>query len=113
MNFCDIHINIIYRATICTLDVYLPQYQIIIMLETSTLLTVDKNEQTLVERLINYLQDITTLTVQQIVSMFPKDVCFIFTAITVRNKHWRHDSAADHWATNHIAYLKTWGRRFS
>ena len=41
---------------------------------------------------MNYLQDITTLTVQQIISLFPKDVCFIFTAITVRNKHGRHDS---------------------
>ena len=70
-------------------------YQIIIMLETSTLLTVDKNEQTLVERLNKlFWQDITTLTVQQIISMFPKDVCFIFIAITVRNKHWRHDSAS-------------------
>ena len=39
--------------------------------------------------------------------MFLKDVCFIFTAITVRNKHWRHESASDHRATNHIAYLKT------
>ena len=58
-------------------------YQIIIMLETSTLLTVDKNEQTLVERLNKYLQDITTLSVQQIISMFPKDVRFIFIAITV------------------------------
>ena len=62
---------------------------------------------------INYLQDITTLTVQQIISMFLKSFCFIFTAMTVRNKQRKHDSALDHWVTNHIAYLKTWGRRFS
>ena len=44
MTFCDIHINIIYWVTICTLDVYLPD-------NYYALLTVDKNEQTLVERL--------------------------------------------------------------
>ena len=108
MTFCD---NILILSIERLFAPWMFTYQIIIMFETSTLLTVDKNEQTLVERL--YLQDITTQTVQQIISMFPKDVCFIFIAITGRNKHWRHDSASDHWATNHIAYLKTWGRRFS
>ena len=43
MTFCDINNNIIYWATIFTLDVYLPDHYY-------ALLTVDKNEQTLVER---------------------------------------------------------------
>ena len=41
-------------------------YHIIIMLETSALLTVDKMSKRWLKVLINYLQDITTLTVQQI-----------------------------------------------
>ena len=50
MTFCDIHINIIIYIE----RLFAPwmfTYQIIIVLETSTMLTVDKNEQTLVERL--------------------------------------------------------------
>ena len=80
MTFCDIHINISIERLFAP---WMFTYQIFIMLETSTLLTVDKNEQTLVER----LNKLFTGYYQADCTVFLKDVCFIFTAITVRHKH--------------------------
>ena len=69
-------------------------YQIIIMLETSTLLTVDKNEQTLVERLNKLFAGYYHADCTANHKYVPENVCFIFTTITVRNKHQRHGSAS-------------------
>ena len=64
MTFCDIYILILSIDRLFAPLMF--TYHIIIMLETSALLTVDKMSKRWLKVLINYLQDITTLTVQQI-----------------------------------------------